>query len=121
MSSNTNWTPDPWTVGHFIPEDGVYPTHEHEADRLYGCYEVEEACDHIKNLTDDGEVHEAYRVAEANRNLIAAAPALYQTLEMVRDAARDAVADDVTAEWALETARRIDKALALARGEAGDD
>lgn len=42
---------------------------------------------------------------------------LLHFVEMVRDAARDALADDVMVEWAAETARRADALLAKSRGE----
>ena len=66
-------TPGPWTVHHFLDNDGVA-----NCPQDCGVYEIEEANETIVGHQHDGNHGEAIIEAEANARLIAAAPDLLE-------------------------------------------
>lgn len=90
--TNPKWTPGPWVV-----DDALDVVVRGTTNIVALCFRTNPQ-------------------GEANAHLIAAAPDLYEALEMVRDADDDARADGLNGLNALAR-RRIDCALTKARGE----
>lgn len=105
--SRPQFTPGPWEV---LPEDPLtihLPRHRHEFHPgVYVPVARVEASNYDEDSPEDA----------ANADLIAAAPDLYEALEMVRDADNDCKSDGLPT---IPPAARavIDAALAKARGE----
>ena len=109
MKHETQWTPGPWSVGRTISrERGAYletPVHVGERGNRGNCIA-------LVYLGGPGAIHRDAASLEANAHLIAAAPDLYEALELMT---REIVErHDIT----IGTMVKAHAALAKARGEA---
>ena len=108
--SDTKWTPGPWQVGYdskIAPDAKEYNRHpivgcidRHAPDPRFPRMQIADII--TRRESSDGPIE-----TDANANLIAAAPELYEALEAMRYA---------RGSW-LEISSKADAALAKARGE----